>query len=75
MKLRRYDTEKIELRRHIFIGESVFRIYDIVRNMKYETKALANNNPKQKDVAQALKELKSTVNIRFNEIEQTTTNV
>jgi hypothetical protein len=46
LKLRRYDTDKIDLRRHILIGESQFRIYDIVRNKKYETKGLFNNNPK-----------------------------
>lgn len=75
LKLRRYDTDKIDLRRHILIGESQFRIYDIVRNKKYETKGLFNNNPKQKSVAEDLKLKQSTVNIRFNEIEQTTANV
>jgi len=63
------------LRRHIFIGEAVFRIYDIVRNRRYETKGLFNNNPKQKSIAEDLALKKTTINIRFNEIEQTTANV
>jgi hypothetical protein len=75
LKLRRYDTDRIDLRRHILIGESQFRLYDIVRNKRYETKALFNHNPLQKSVAEDLKLKQSTVNIRFNEIEQTTANV
>jgi hypothetical protein len=75
LKVRRYDTDKLDLRKHILIGEATFRIYDIVRNKKYETKGLVNNNPKQKSVAKDLAEKRSTVNVRFNEIEQTTANV
>lgn len=75
LKIRRYETDKIDLRRHIFIGEAVFRIYDIVRNRRYETKGLVNTNPKQKSIAEDLAIKRSTVNVRFNEIEQTTANV
>ncbi len=50
LKLKRYETDKLDLTKHKFIGEQRFRIYDIVRNGKYETKAIENNNPKSKSL-------------------------
>lgn len=69
LKLKRFDADKIDLRRHRLIGEQRFRIYDIVRNGKYETKVLENTNPKQKSVAKDLKERGTVINVRFSEIE------
>lgn len=46
LKLKRYEVDKIDLTKHKYIGEARFRIYDIVKNGKYETKAIENFNAK-----------------------------
>ena len=73
LKEHRYETSNIDLSKHKFIGEQRFRVYDIIRNSSFETKVLENLNPKQRSMAEALKEKKTTITVRFDEIEQTTT--
>ena len=46
LKLKRFEGTKFDLTQHKFIGESFFRIYDIIRNGKFETKGLQNLNSK-----------------------------
>ena len=75
LKLKRYETDKLDLTKHKFIGEQRFRIYDIVKNGKFETKEIINYNIKQKSLQEDLKNMRSTMTIRFSEIEQTTTKV
>lgn len=43
---KRHNPHSIDLKKQRFIGEQIFRLYDIVRNNCYETKALRNFNPK-----------------------------
>ena len=75
LKLKRFETAKIDLSKHKLIGEQRFRIYDIVKNGKFETKAIENFNPKNKSLTEELRKLRSTVTVRFNEIQQTTTKI
>lgn len=50
LNLKRYETDKIDLSKHKFIGEQRFRIYDIVKNRNFETKAVENYIPKSKSL-------------------------
>ena len=75
LKLKRYETEKLDLTKHKYIGEQRFRIYDIIKNGKFETKEIANFKPKQTSLQEELKKMRTTMTIRFNEIQQTTTKI